>query len=317
MSAATQPLRILFAGSGAFGVPVLSALIEQEHELVHIYSQPDRPAGRGRKLSPTPISALALAHHLPLTCTDNINTQTLPPADVLIVIAFGQKITPLVADHARLGAINLHASLLPKYRGAAPVNWAMINGETITGNSIIRMAQRMDSGAVLKQSQLAIGETETAGELHDRLADDGVRLVQQVLTELAHGCAIETPQDETLASLAPKLSRQSAGIDWAQPAGQISCRIRGMYPWPGCRVRLIDRQQNERGRITLVRAIAAAHRDKTGSAGSINQDGLVHCGAGSLLRLLEVQPEGKRPMLLAEYQRGHPWEAGMTLEPIG
>src|SRR5688572_19575603 len=172
-----DPLRIIFAGSGEFGVPTLTALLDSVHEIVQVITQPDRPAGRGRALTPTRVASLASSRNLPLIKTQNVNTEQLPSADLLIVIAFGQKIAPHIVDHARLGAINLHASLLPKYRGAAPINWAMIHGETVTGNSVIRLAQKMDAGAILAQSRLDIGELETAGELHDRLAQDGATLV--------------------------------------------------------------------------------------------------------------------------------------------
>src|SRR5690606_35685132 len=178
----------------------------------------DRPAGRGRKLHPTPISQFALDHKLPLLRTENINSETLPDADVMVVIAFGQKIADTLVNHPRLGSINLHSSRLPKYRGAAPINWAIIRGETISGNSIIRLAERMDAGAILGQSEMAIGETETAGELHDRLSTDGARLMVRVLDDLAAGRAGETPQDESLATVAPKLSRESTRIDWSRPA---------------------------------------------------------------------------------------------------
>src|SRR3954462_12733986 len=154
-------LKILFAGSGEFGAPSLDALVSAGHEIVRVISQPDRPAGRGRELTPTPIARLAEEQKLPVIRTGNINEEKLEPADLLVVIAFGQKIAPQVVNHARLGSVNLHASLLPKYRGAAPINWAMIHGERRTGNSVIRLAEKMDAGAILGQSNLEIGELET------------------------------------------------------------------------------------------------------------------------------------------------------------
>src|SRR5437868_4198608 len=150
-------LRIIFAGSGEFGLPSLRALRDGGYPIVQVVTQPDRPAGRGRVLTATPIGAFAAASGLPLLKTANINAETLPPADVMVVIAFGQKIAPHVVDHSRLGSVNLHASLLPKYRGAAPINWAIIRGETTSGNSIIRLAQKMDAGAILAQSRVDIG----------------------------------------------------------------------------------------------------------------------------------------------------------------
>src|SRR5580765_6667880 len=160
-------LKILFAGSGEFGLPTLRAVQSAGHEIVRVFSQPDRPAGRGRKLTPTPIAQYAIEQNLPVTRTANLNTESLPPADVMVVIAFGQKIADNVVHHPRLGSVNLHASRLPKYRGAAPINAAILAGETVAGNSIIRLAQKMDAGAVLTQSTIEIDGLETAGELHD------------------------------------------------------------------------------------------------------------------------------------------------------
>src|SRR5687767_3718579 len=251
------PLRLIFAGSGEFGLPTFKRLIESDkYDVTHVVTQPDRPSGRGLKLKPTAIAQLGLERGLPVIRTANINGETLPAADVMVVIAFGQKIAPHVVDHARLGAINLHASLLPRYRGAAPINWAIIRGETVTGNSVIRLAQRMDAGAVLGQSELQIGETETAGELHDRLSLDGAPLVLRVVEELASGTAVERPQDESLATIAPKLSREASRLDFAQPAREVANRIRGLSPWPGCRVRLLAEDGAEVARITLVSCAA-------------------------------------------------------------
>jgi methionyl-tRNA formyltransferase len=301
-------LRIIFSGSGEFGAPTLTALIDAGHEVVQVVSQPDRLAGRGRTLTPTPITNLALARGLPLIRTGNINEESVPPADLMIVIAFGQKIAPHVVNHPRLGSVNLHASRLPKYRGAAPINWAVLGGETCTGNSVIRLADKMDAGAVLAMSRLEIGQLETAGELHDRLAADGAPLMLRVVESLASGAAVETPQDESLATQAPKLNRASAKIDWSRPAGELARQIRGLYPWPGCRVRLGDTN------LTLVRA-RDDNETPMAPPGTIEAQGLVSCGTGSL-EIVELQPEGKRPMSLASFRNGHEWDAGMRLESL-
>ena len=152
-------LQVLFAGSGAFGAPTLRRLVQSGAAIAQVYTQPAKPAGRGKKLTSTPIASVAREYGLPLTETADINALSLPPADALIVIAFGQKLLPATVDHARLGAINLHASRLPAYRGAAPIHWAVINGDATTGNSVIRLAQKMDAGAVLAMSETPIGET--------------------------------------------------------------------------------------------------------------------------------------------------------------
>ena len=302
-----HPLRIIFAGSGEFGLPTLQALLDAGHEVVQVITQPDRPAGRGRALTPTPIAELASSRNLSLLKTADVNAERLPPADVMVVIAFGQKIAEQTVNRPRLGSINLHASILPKYRGAAPINWAIIRGATITGNSIIRLAQRMDAGPILAQSSLPIADLETAGELHDRLSADGAPLMLRVLDQLAAATATETPQDDSRATLAPKLSRDASKIDWTRPAADIANQIRGMYPWPGCRVRLIDAAGNETARVILVRARAHG----TDAGGVIAADHRI----GSL-EIIEVQPEGRRPMPLAAFMNGYRWEAGMRVESI-
>jgi len=304
-------LRILFAGSGEFGGPSLDALMGAGHEIVGVISQPDRPAGRGRELTPTPIARLALERGLRVIKTANINQEKLDAADLLVVIAFGQKIAPQVVNHPRLGSVNLHASLLPKYRGAAPINCAIVCGERRTGNSVIRLAQKMDAGAILRQSEMEIGEVETAGELHDRLAVNGAELLVRVARELEEGKAVERAQDDRLATLAPKMKKEDARIRWEWRANEIARRIMGMYPWPGCRGRLI-RNGEEVGRVTLVRARA---REGGGGDGVILEDGSVGAGVGSV-EIVEVQPEGKKAMSLGAYRNGHLWEPGMRLESL-
>jgi len=306
-----RALRIIFAGSGEFGLPTLRALQEQ-HDVVRIFSQPDRPAGRGRKVTPTPVAQYALDQNLSVTRTANINSEILEAADVMVVIAFGQKIAEPVVHHARLGSVNLHASILPRHRGAAPIHAAMLAGETVTGNSIIRLAQKMDAGAVLAQSRLEIGELETTGELHDRLAADGAPLMLRTLQNLSNGTLVEQEQDQSQTTLAPKLSREQTRLDWNEPAAKLARKILGLYPWPGCRVSLRDARGTPVDRLTLVRACPSTTK---GAPGRIDSDGLVGAGDGSIV-IVEVQPEGKRPMSLEAYRNGHPWLPGATLESI-
>ena len=283
---------------------------------MQVVSQPDRPSGRGRKLTPTPIARQALEHSLSLLRTEDINREALAESDVMVVIAFGQKIAEHQVHHPRLGSLNLHASRLPLYRGAAPINWAMIRGETITGNSIIRLAPRMDAGAILGQSQVSIGELETAGELHDRLALDGADLMVRALRELASGSAAEIAQEESQATLAPKLSRESSRLDWTRNGTELARRVRGLYPWPGCRVRLVDGQGQELTRLILVRARAMAGEGSRWQGGEIMMSGGIAAGEGSGVEVFECQPESKRPMTLAEYRRGHVWQPGLRLESV-
>ena len=310
----TPPLRILFAGSGEFGLPTLNALLDAGHQVVQVYSQPDRPAGRGRNLTPTPIARFAIDRSLPLIRTENLNLESLSPADLLVVIAFGQKISDTVANHCRLGSVNLHASLLPKYRGAAPIHWAILRGETITGNSVIRLAQRMDAGAILGQSTLPIDPLETTGELHDRLANDGAPLVHRIAQALEEGTCAETTQDESQSTMAPKLSRDTAKIDWTQPAEVVARHIRGLSPWPGCRVRLLGLHGDEVAKLTLFRARVTQPRAE--EPGDIGYEGQVGCGKYTAIEVLELQPDGKRRMSLADFKNARDWGLGTRLESI-
>lgn len=308
-------LRILFAGSGAFGVPTLRSLLEGGADVVQVISQPDKPAGRGKKLTPTPIAQLALGRSVPLLRTGNLNAETLPPADVMVVIAFGQKIAPTIVNHPRLGSVNLHASLLPRHRGAAPIHWAILSGDAVTGNSVIRLADRMDAGAVLATSPPRPTASFTTGELHDQLASDGPEVIARVIAALADGTAVELPQDESLATLAPKLSRESSRLEFAaDDADAIARRVRAMYPWPGCRVRLLDGDR-EVARLTLARAAAEARPQLSARPGELDGDGAVAAASGAV-RVIEVQPEGGRCMSLEAFRNGRPWSPGMRVESV-
>jgi methionyl-tRNA formyltransferase len=301
-------LRVCFAGSADFGLPSLQALIAHGCTIVRVYSQPDKPAGRGSKLTPTPIAQFALDQQLDLVRTDDINALALPQCDVLVVIAFGQKLSPAIVDAARLGAINLHASRLPKYRGAAPIHWAVINGDPFTGNSVIRLAQKMDAGSVLGMSKLPIDELATTGEIYERLSADGAVLLPKVVEQLVQGTATAIEQDHTQFTKAPKLSRDMSTLDFSKPATVLANQIRGMHPWPGCQVVLMDGEA-EVSRMTLVRAqaVAGVHEQ-----GVINAAGLVGTGDG-LLQIIELQPQGKKAMPLASFTNGKPWNRGMRL----
>lgn len=311
MSSPISGMRLAFAGAGAFGVPTLKRLVEAGAEVAVVYTQPDKPAGRGKVLTPTPLAQAAEALGLKVVRTADLNAEEIPPVDAMVVIAFGQKIAPHVVDAPKFGAINLHASLLPKYRGAAPIHAAMLAGETVAGNSVIRLAEKMDAGAVLGTNELPIVETETTGELHDRLAESGAPLIERVLGELRAGTAVEVLQDHSQATLAKKLNRESTRIDFSRPARDVANQIRGLYPWPGCRVRLLDGEK-EIARLTLVRARPAS---AVGQPGTVLADGTIACGDGSI-ELLELQPEGKKPMSLAAFRNGRPWTAGLRFESI-
>jgi methionyl-tRNA formyltransferase len=303
-------LRIAFFGSGSFGLPTLQAL-SAAHDVVGVISQPDRPAGRGRSLTPTPIAAWAAARKIPVQKPEDVNSREsigmvkALGADAFVVIAFGQKLGEDLL--AKTFAINLHASLLPAYRGAAPINWAIVDGNAKTGVSVIALASRMDAGLVYATRETEIGSEELAGELHDRLSLLGVDPVLETLAAHANGTARGTPQDESRATKARKLRRADGTVDpRAASADEIRCRVHGLSPWPGVDVVL--------GGQTLRLVRVRSHRDRSGTPGALLDDGCVGCASGCL-EILEVQPPGARPMPFADWRRGHRIEAGATMAP--
>ena len=303
-------MRIAYLGSGEFGLPTLRALADR-HTIACVVSQPDRPAGRGGKLTPTPIAAFAAEHltGVPLIKPEDVNASEVVAAihgtkpDAMVVIAFGQKLSPQLVEPGTpnfRGAINLHASLLPRHRGAAPINWAILSGDSVTGNSVISIAQRMDAGLIFGQSRRPIEPAQTAGELHDLLSQDGPALVIRVLDDLAAGRAQGLTQDESLKTRAGKLSREMAGLDLRDTAEACRRRINGLSPWPGVTVQF-------RGQpLKLLKALAhPSHRTHDAPAGRIldPRAGLIGTGEGAL-QLLEVQPAGKRSMSWGDFANG-------------
>lgn len=324
----TERMRIAFFGSGEFGVPTLRALAHR-HTLVGIVTQPDKPAGRGGAVTPTPIGAVAQADMTgkpllkPLKCNlpEVVSEIRAWNADAWVVIAFGQKLGSALLDG--VFAINLHASILPRWRGAAPINAAIVAGDTHSGNSIITLADRMDAGEVLAASRSEIGASETAGELHDRLSAEGPDLVLRVLHEFRTGGLVRRAQNESLVTLAPKLSRADGYVDFGNAASTCARRINGLSPWPGVTMALIAQDGSPIETIKLSRARvergpdgemqeATAGSQSRGMSGCAAQPGtlldvaagVVTCGSGSTIRLIDVQPAGKRIMAWPDFARG-------------
>lgn len=315
-------MKILFLGSGAFGIPSLEALAVSGHSIVGIVTQPDRPAGRGKHLAETPIAQAAGAYGWPVIKPDHVNAPdviaqlaALQP-DCLVVIAFGQKLSDEILRLAPHGGINLHSSLLPKYRGAAPINWAVLNHDPIAGVCVIEVTHVMDGGAVLASASTPIGPAETAGELHDRLALLGAPLLPRVLDQLAEGQVTRTPQDKAFISKAPKLSRDLAWVDFTQPAELASARIRGLSPWPGVQVELTDPTGKPRTNVTLLKCQAIGTSTHTlEQCGTVLADRTVACACGTL-QLLTVQPAGKKPMDLQAFANGYGYAPGAKLRSL-
>lgn len=303
--------RIVYFGSGAFGLPTLRRLAE-EHELALVVTQPDRRAGRHRQLTPTPIgefaASRALVTYKPEDPNDSAAIERIHAvdADAFVVIAYGHKLSPALLDGHF--AINLHASLLPKFRGAAPINWAMIANERETGVSVITLAQRMDAGEILAQRSTVIDPLETAGELHDRLSELGVEPVLQTLRAWREGTLEPVTQDDRLASCAPKLSKADGTVSFDQPAALVRARVHGLTPWPGCTVRLGEQM------VKLLR-VRVEESGVEGVAGTVLDDGRIICNPGAV-QILEIQPPGKRAMSWQDYVHGHRLPAGACMTAL-
>ena len=309
-------MKIVFLASGAFAQPSLEAVCRGPHRPQLVISAPDKPAGRGRHTVSAPLAARAAELGLPILKTDNANSPqiiaevaNLKP-DVLVVIAFGQKLSKELLATTQLGGINLHASLLPAFRGAAPIQWAILSGQKITGVSVIRIGPVIDSGEILASQSTPIGESETAGELHDRLAILGTTALINVLNQLESNSATATPQDPKQVSRAPKLSREMAWVDFSEPAQVVSCRIRGLSPWPGCEAELLRPDGSVRTRFSLLKCRAISGQSIL--PGSFREDLSVACGTDAI-ELITVQPPGKRPMDMIALANGYGVKPGWTL----
>jgi len=314
-------MRIVFAGSGGFGLPSLRALVEGGQEVALIVTQPDRPSGRGRLVRMGPIKRFARERGIALLQPEDVNTasavrrvRSVQP-DLLLVIAFGQKIGPKLIEMPTYGAVNLHGSLLPKYRGPAPINWAVINGETETGLTVIAMTDQIDAGDILGQRATPIDANETAGELHDRLAALGARLVTEIVREIPLDEVERRRQNESQATLAPRLKKSDGRIDWSRPARDVHNHIRGMTPWPGAFTQLaLPGKKKARLRLVIDRSVVspvAAGKAAPGTIVDAGAQGIdVATGRGAV-RILDLTPAGKRPMTAADFLNGYRVKPGL------
>ncbi|NLZ07582.1 MAG: methionyl-tRNA formyltransferase [Phycisphaerae bacterium] len=303
-------MNIVYLGSGEFGVPCLDALKASHHEIALVVTQPPQPAGRGRKCCPMPVGHWAESHAKPSIETDNVNAADVSKRiaavrpDILVVIAFGQKIGPELLALPPHGAINVHASLLPKYRGAAPINWAIIRGEKETGVSIITVADRMDAGDILAQRGTQIGVHETAGELHDRLARVAPPLLLETLDRIEEGTATYTKQDEFLASKAPKLKKADGEVDFRLPAYVVADKVRGFWPWPGASSHYLSTRTGKTVRVTLALAdVIWGPTPASAVPGTFDEDLNVACGDGKL-GIRKIKPAGSGLMEFKDFING-------------
>jgi len=302
-------MKIVFCGSGAFGLPTLRRLAGGEHEVVGVLTQPPRPAGRGGKVRSTRVSELAEELHLPVEPVADINDPAAVTgieamgADVMLVADFGQMIKSPARSAARCGAFNLHGSLLPALRGAAPVNWAIIRGLERTGVTVFALVDRMDAGEVFSRRETPIDPAETAEELEARLAALGVEAVAETLDKLAAGQERGDPQDESQVSLAPRLKKSDGRIDFAADAVTIRNLVHGTWPWPGGQTRY-EPAEGKGVAVTIARAAVGERDGQAGPPGAVLDDLTVAAGAGRI-EILELKPAGKRRMPWRDFVNGH------------
>ena len=307
-------LDLVFCGTPQFAVATLEKLVDDEFRIHLVVTQPDRPKGRGLELVPSPVKQSALKLSLPLAQPDRIKTNdefraqlTALKPDAIIVVGYGRIIPQWMLDLPRFGNINLHASLLPKYRGAAPIQWAIANGETVTGVTTMRIDAGLDTGDILGRRQLPITRDETAETLAPRLASIGADLMIETLRGLEAGSVQPRPQDNSQASLAPILKKEDGLVDFSRSAADIANRIRGFQPWPGAYTKF-------RGKNLQILKARAANAALPPGELHADSDGLVvGCGQNTSLELLELQREGKKHTSAADFVRGYHPEPGEKL----
>lgn len=309
-------LRILFMGSPSMALPSLEALCQSDHEVVGVVTQPDKPAGRGRHLTPPPVAQFARDKGLPLFQPEKVKgnaefleiLKNLRP-DVIAVVAYGRILPKEILDLPPLKCVNVHFSLLPKYRGAAPVQWALINGEEETGVTTLFLVEKLDAGPVLLHRKMIIEPEDTAEILGRRLSNVGAQLLLETLEGLSSGDLDPVPQKETQVTLAPPLKKEDGLIDWERKAGALWHQIRGVTPWPGA----YTFWRGKRLKIHQVRKIAAKRQAKPGEVLDATPEGLeIACGQGALL-LKEVQLEGGKRMEIETFLKGHDLKTGAFL----
>ena len=308
----TLPWRIIFFGTPSFALPALQILFERPDEVVAVVTQPDREKGRGRKVVFSPVKELTLRHHLtplqPERVKEGPFQETLKglQPDLIVVVAFGQILPKSILKIPKYGAINVHASLLPKYRGAAPIAWAILNGEKVTGITTMVMDEGMDTGDILLQVETPIGNEETCQTLHDRLASLGAQLLRETLEKIKAGNIRPIPQDHSKANYAPPLKKEDGHIDWKKGANEIDRQVRAFNPWPGAFSKLDDQWL----KIYKGEVRARPMTEKAGAVVWVGSDFIEVETGKDAFRIKEVQLEGRRRMTIRDFLPGHPIPVG-------
>jgi methionyl-tRNA formyltransferase len=310
-------VRVVFLASGAFAIPSLEALVGAGHEVVALVTQPDRESGRGRPLAPPKVKPVAERHGIEVLQVPRVRAPEAQAAlrqlrpELQVVVAFGQILPRAVIDIAPRGTVNVHASLLPRLRGAAPIQWAIANGDSETGVTTMQIDEGLDTGPLLLARALPIGRDETAAELEKRLARLGGELLVETLAGLETGAVNPVPQDASRASHAPLLTKEDGRVDWSMPARAIACRARGFHPWPGAFTAHAGRL------VKLLRVREAPLGPAAAEPGHVTQVDAagvaVACGGGTLLRLEQVQPESRHAMPASAWAQGAHLRPGARL----
>lgn len=308
-------MRVIFMGTPDFSVPTLQTLLDSEHEVVAVYTQPDKPKGRGNKITFPPVKELALKHDIPVYQPRRIKTEEAVKiykeieADIVVVIAYGQILSAEILHDKKYGCINIHASLLPKYRGAAPYQWCIINGEKETGITTMQMDEGMDTGDMLLTTKVEIEEKETAGGLHDKLSLLGGDLLIETLQKIEKGEILAKQQKEEEVSYAPLLKKTDGLIDWSKKAIDIERLIRGLYPWPSAFTYL----QGKMCKINEASVVARNSEHEPGTVIEIDKSGFIVQTKEGALHVEKLQLQGKKAMDAGAFLRGNPIEIGSLL----
>ncbi len=310
-------MRIIFMGTPEFACPTLKTLIERGEQVVAVVTQPDRPKGRGQQTLPPPVKTLALKHGIPVMQPlkvrhpDAIEEIRALKPDLIVVVAFGQILPKALLEIPRSGCVNVHASLLPRYRGAAPLNWCIINGETETGVTTMMMDVGLDTGDMLLKAVTPIDPDEDTSSLHDRLSQLGAELLAETIERLAAGGVAPEKQDDALTCYAPMLKKEDGLIEWGKDAASIKNLVRGMTPWPGAYSHIDEKL------LKVFRVQVGSGAGRPGEIIAAGRDGIeVACGEGSVV-IYELQLEGKKRLPAAEFLAGCKLEPGATLGKKG
>ncbi|MCB9833491.1 MAG: methionyl-tRNA formyltransferase [Planctomycetes bacterium] len=309
-------MRLVFLGTSEFAARALEALVASRHEVALVVTQPDRPAGRGRRDLPPPVKVKALESGLDLDQPERINTRAArariraAQPEVAVVAAYGQILRPLLLALPPRGCLNIHASILPRHRGASPINAQILAGDPEVGVSIMRMDEGLDTGPVGLVGRLPALPRETAGELHDRLAELGARLIVEALDRLEAGDLEFEPQDEARASHAGLMRKSDAALDFAAPVGDVDRQVRGHDPWPGAHADLVHADQRLRVRLGRVTPLDDRRTGIPGEIVAVGAEGIDVACAPGLLRIESLQPSGRRMMPVADFLNGHPLTPG-------